>query len=80
MRYLNLVTVALAVTLAVVVPFGLAGVPYWLTLATAVTAAWAVTAPLAMKLYPNWKIGAPLIVTTAETWLTSLFLSYLLLR
>ena len=80
MRYLHVLTVSLAVATAVLVPLSLAGVPNWVTMAAAVTAAWAVTVPFAMRLYPTFRPNAPLLLTTAETWLVSLVLAFFLLR
>lgn len=80
MRYLHVLTVALAVATAVLVPLTLAGVPNWVTMAAAITASWAVTLPYAMRLYPNVRPNAPLLLMTAETWLVSLVLAFLLLR
>ena len=80
MRYLNVLTVALAVTIGVMVPLTLAGVPNWITMSAAFTTAWAVTLPFAARLYPNIRPKAPLLLTTAETGLVSFVLAYFLLR
>jgi hypothetical protein len=80
MRYLNVLTVALAVAIAVMVPLTLAGVPNWITMSAAITAAWAVALPFAARLYPSIRPKAPLLLTTSETFLVSFVLAYFLLR
>jgi len=70
----------MATMIAVLVPLTLAGVPDWITMSAALTAAWAVTVPFASRLYPSFRPKLPLLLSTAETGLVSFVLAYFMYR